>query len=325
MFLYRKENEHVIILGYRGYDGMVRVPEIVDGSSVTELEAYAFSTGWGRDEMISSLKDKIYFCNDEGSPIEPDKEMLPPEINGDKLTELYLPESIQRIGNYAFYNCFELNHIECHSTIDDLGSGLFTGCAKVSQLDIHIKEERHSCLKEMLSELKQELYVNYYSEKGNAMLVFPEMYEESVEHTPARIVFREMHGCGHMYRYCFDLTEFQFHKFDSLLPHLLVQESESVAAALVIRRLYTPRELLPQAKEAYEDYLKQHVKGAAKGALKDDPDLFLWLAKEYALKQEDFDDLVDMTIKEERTELLSVLMDIRRKRFPVKKRTFSLE
>lgn len=325
MFLYKKEKEQVIIFGYRGYDGMVRVPETVDGSPVTELAAYAFSTGWGREEVIASVKEEIHFCDDDGNPIEPDKKNLPPEINGEKLTELYLPEKLQKIGNYAFYNCFELSHMECYSTINDLGSGLFTGCTRVRYLDIYIKEGRHSCLKEMLSELKQELYVNYYTQKGKAMLVFPEMYEESVEHTPARIVFREMHGCGHLYRYCFDLTEFKFHKFDALLPHLLVQESEQVAAALVIRRLYTPLELLPQAKEAYEEYLKEHVKGAAKGALKDDSDLFIWLAKEYALDQKDFDDLVDMTIKEERTELLSVLMDIRRKRFPIKKRTFSLE
>lgn len=52
--------------------------------------------------------------------------------------------------------------------------------------------------------------MDYRREDGTllAKLVFPEYFEESVENTPARIIMREMHGCGHMYRYCFDGTRF---------------------------------------------------------------------------------------------------------------------
>lgn len=129
-----------------------------------------------------------------------------------------------------------------------MGSGLFTGCTSIRHMDIHIVLHRRSCLKEMISELRQELYVNYYVESEapakdpvlQAKLVFPEMFEESVENTPARIIMREMHGCGHMYRYCFEQTDFRFSKYDALFPHIKVQEPEWVVCALVMGRLRYP-------------------------------------------------------------------------------------
>lgn len=324
MFLYQNIDDHVRILGYRGFNGSIRVPEKIGGLSVTEVSAYAFSGGWGREEMLSLLKEEVLLCDEEGNPISTKKEDLPPAINLEGLKEIYLPETIEKIGNYAFYNCFELTRLECSAAIADLGSGLFTGCSGMRYLDIHLVEGKRSCLKEILSELRQKLFVNYNSGQGNARLVFPELYEESVEHTPARIIIREMHGCGHLYRYCFDQADFQFHKYDGLFPHLLVQESESVIGDLVINRLYTPMNLLYHDKMVYEAYLLEHLEGVSKLAINEDETMFLWMMKEYGKDQVKFDSIVEMVSKIDRPELLSHLMDLRRRRFPAKKREFSL-
>lgn len=325
MFLYQMKDEHVQILGCRGYDRSIRIPEKIGGRPVTELAAYAFSDGWGKNEMLSLAGKEIRLCDEEGNPIEIEDKDIPPEISCEGLIDIYLPVTIRKIGNYAFYNCYELSRVECSSSIIDVGSGLFTGCTGVRFLDIHMIDGERSCMKELLAELRQELYVNYYGSKGSARLVFPEMFEESVEHTPARIILREMHGCGHMYRYCFDQTEFQFHKYDALFPHILVQEPERVTAALVLGRLYTPVELFEKDREVYEAYLMEHFKGAARLALEEkDPALFLWLAGQYGHKQEDFDGLVDMAGNAEKPEILSILMNLRRQRFKAGKRKFSL-
>ncbi|GLC78160.1 leucine-rich repeat protein [Lacrimispora brassicae] len=325
MFLYQITDNHVRILGCRGYDGSIRVPEKIGDLPVRSLAAYAFSDGWGKKEMLSSAGKEIRLCDEEGNPMEIEEKDFPPEISCDRLKDIYLPHTVRKIGNYAFYNCYELSHVECFSSIFDVGSGLFTGCSGIRFLDIHIVDGARSCMKELLAELRQELYVNYYSAKGEARLVFPEMYEESVEHTPARIILREMHGCGHMYRYCFERTEFQFHKYDALFPHILVQEPERVTAALVLGRLYTPMDLLEKDRKVYEAYLSEHFKGAARLALEEkDPALFLWLAGAYGHKQEDFDGMVDMAGNGDRPEVLSVLMKLRRQRFKAGKRKFSL-
>lgn len=325
MYLYQFVENHIKILGYRGYDRSIRIPEKIDNWPVEELSAYAFSEGWGRRNMLALAGNGISFCDDEGNPITVEDADMPPEIDCELLQDLYLPKTIKKIGNYAFYNCFQLSHIECYSSIFDLGSGLFTGCTGVRFLDIHMTDEKNSCLKEILSELHQELYVNYYGSNGTARLVFPEMFEESVEHTPARIIIREMHGCGHMYRYCFDHREFQFQKYDALFPHILVQESERVVLALVCGRLFSPVNLFPQDQKVYQAYLKEHLAGAGALALEEeDPSLFLWLIREFGNNKKDFDDMIDLASKANKTELLSILMELRRQRFPAEKRAFSL-
>jgi len=323
MFLYQIINDHVRILGCRGYAGAVCIPEKIENLPVTELADYAFSNGWGRAGMLSSANDTIKFCDEEGNPAEAGSKELPPEIISERLQDIYLPASIKKIGNYAFYNCFELSHLECFSSITDLGSGLFTGCLKIRNLDIHIVEGSRSCMQGIVSELRQELYVNYRVKNMLATLIFPEMYEESVEHTPARIIFREMHGCGHMYRYCFDQSEFQFHKYDALFPYVRAQETEEVAVSLALARLYTPFQLLPKDQTVYEDYIREHLELAGEAAL-NESDWFLWLAAEYGKDQQDLDQLIDLASRKNRPELLSSLMDLRHVRFPVKKRTFSL-
>lgn len=342
MFLYQIKNDTIAILGCRSYDGLVEIPETIDGKPVTELAAYAFSEGWGRREMLKT-EGKLLLADAEGNArngMEAGAESyitaaieLPPVACCGHLKEIILPRTIKKIGNYAFYNCFELNTIRFYSTIEDVGSGLFTGCTGIRHMDIHIVPGCRSCFKEVISELRQELYVNYYAEPEakaeepvlQAKLVFPEMFEESVENTPARIIMREMHGCGHMYRYCFEQTEFRFSKYDALLPHIKVQEPERVVCALVMGRLKYPVELTEQYRGTYEEYLREHMAGAAEYALTaGDMECFSWLAVHYAERKETLDEMIELAGRKGEIEALSGLMDLRHRRFPAKKRTFSL-
>lgn len=353
MFLYQIKNETITVLGCRSYGGLVGIPDTIDGKTVTELAAYAFSEGWGRQEMLKTA-GKILLADSEGnarSGIEIDSNTidagslidtaidtaiyaaagieLPPAACCGHLEEIILPRTIKKIGNYAFYNCFELNTVRCYSTIEDVGAGLFTGCTSIRHMDICVIPGRRSCFKELISELRQELYVNYYVEQGEesvrAKLVFPEMFEESVENTPARIIMREMHGCGHLYRYCFEQTEFCFSKYDALFPHIKVQEPERVVCALVMGRLKYLVELAKQYRRTYEEYLREHMAGAAEYALSaGDLECFTWLAVHYAEKKEALDEMIELAVRKGETEALSGLMDLRHRRFPAKKRTFSL-
>ena len=131
MFLYQITDDQVQILGCRGYDGSIRIPEKIGGLPVTELAAYAFSDGWGKREVLASAGKEIRLCDEEGNSIEIEEKDIPPEISCEGLKDIYLPNTIRKIGNYAFYNCYELSHVECFSSIFDVGSGLFTGCSGV--------------------------------------------------------------------------------------------------------------------------------------------------------------------------------------------------
>lgn len=58
----------------------------------------------------------------------------------------------------------------------DWGAGVFTGCTQINKLDIRIFPEEKSSFKEILSELRQMLVVDYRDKEGKllAKLIFPE-------------------------------------------------------------------------------------------------------------------------------------------------------
>ena len=224
-FEYEEFGGQIRILKCLTEDTVVTVPETIDRKIVSELGKYALS--------------------------------------GHKLETLQLPPGIKKIGAYAFYNCENLKNIWFYSTIEDIGAGVFTGCTAVKVLDVTVVPGRKSCLKEVLFELRQTLYVRYRGEQ-EARLIFTEFYEESIENTPARITGNQTHGCGHRYRYCFLNTEFQFRDYDSLFPHLKVQEAEELTVLVVMGRLKYPLGLTPEHKAAYEAYLSEHMEMAGR-------------------------------------------------------------
>ena len=111
----------------REAESLVAIPEEIEGRPVTELGAYALS----------------------GSSVE----------------KIYLPSGLRRIGAYAFYNCERLREIVCYSRVTDLGAGLFAGVRGVERLDMTLIPGEKSCLKDMLSELRQTLRVRLREER----------------------------------------------------------------------------------------------------------------------------------------------------------------
>lgn len=202
----------------------------------------------------------------EGLPVT---ELGPYVLADSQVEKIFLPVSLRKIGAYGFYNCEKLRYISCGSRTTDLGAGMFAGTGSIGYLDIFLFEREKSCLKELLSELKQTLRVRVFmnpendlGEKQEARLIFPEFYEESVENTPARILYIETHGCGHRYRYCFAGTEFQYNQYDELFPHVKVQDTEELVTELALGRLQYPLGLSEKYETMYREYVMEHWKMA---------------------------------------------------------------
>lgn len=300
------------ILACRSLDTQVEIPETIQGLPVTELAPYAFSERRAWEEEGQWTRD-LHGSDDL------------PLLCGTRLREIILHKGIEKIGNYAFYNCYELTKLTCSSTIRDLGSGLFTGCGNLGEITITIDPSQKSCLKEILSELRQTLTVHYLSPKGEARLLFPEFYEESVENTPARLLFTETHGCGHRYRYCFEGTHFLFQEYDSVFPYMKAQESGEQAVKLALGRLRYPVELMEGARKDYYQYVEEHweqagslVLGSRSGAE------LLWLLQTFSVTEEQTGLLIDLAGKQENPEALSCLMNYKHEHFKTRKRRFTL-
>ena len=207
--------------------------------------------------------------------------------------------------------------VSCCSTVRDWGAGVFTGCTQINKLDIRIFPEEKSSFKEILSELRQMLVVDYRDKEGKllAKLIFPEFFEESIENTPARIIMREMHGCGHMYRYCFNGTAFQFWEYDKLLPTAEILESPALVCRMALYRLYWPKGLTEEWKEEYWKYIKKHPDEAAKGLTeRGEREILSWLAEAKETDSQMLEQMIQATAGLGDAQVSAILMDARHKK-----------
>lgn len=304
-FAYETTEQGIRILRCYGKSGCVRIPEQIEGQPVTELAAYAFAK-----EMDS----------------EPENSSGLSCICGEHLEELYLPETIRRLGRYIFYNCIQFRKLSFYSNIAFMGAGAFTGCERLSELEMQEVPEEKSCLREILSDLKQAVQVRVYqSEYCRYELIYPEFYEEAEENTPARIINTVTHGMGIQYRNAFRDTRVIFSEYDKLFETGKYNVDLTNAIRIAAARLRYPVELEETASRAYTVFLTEHLEQAADVFLKaEDREKLRWLAEAFITTKEQMELLIKSVMEQEETEILSMLMDIRHKRFSERKKKFSL-
>lgn len=307
------------ILEYRSLDCLAVIPETIDGIPVTELAPYLFSVHENYND--TPHPDTFWWSEEEGKvPAEAIQDL--PKLKGERLEELHLPLSLQRVGAYALYNCQSLRKIELSSTTLDWGAGVFTGCFGVKELVVHVDESRRSCLKEVLAELRQTLSV-VYDGPQMAKLIFSEFFEEAVENTPARILVTNTHGCGLKYRNAFVQTQFQFREYDSLFLHVQVQEPEELVERLALGRVMYPYHLTEEYRENYVNYLREHrVHGACQAVMREDMEQLKWLTEHIDYGAEDLRQVIETANRKNDMTAVSFLMEkihgqgnVRRKRF----------
>lgn len=243
-----------------GYDSIVEIPECLMGEQVTELGDYVFSDRMDPGELEEMLR-RGNLCTEEGKIAENVDKF--PEIAGSDLEELILPQSIEKTGRYAFYNCRNLKKISFGGALRDLGAGALTGCHQISELTVRLGENDCSCLREILTEIPETLCVKIEKKDQKGCFWFPEFFEEGVENTPARILENHVHGSGIRYRNCFQNRVLNTGEYDEIFPYAIAWEKEQVALRLALGRVLFPLRLTEKAEEKYLVYLREHSVHAA--------------------------------------------------------------
>ncbi len=301
------------------YGSEATLPECIEGKPVTELAPYAFSAHMDEEKLEKGFAEgTIDLWGEEEAPV----------LKGMELEALYLPKSLRKIGAYAFYNCNALERLCFHGGLQDLGAGLFTGCHHVRKLEVTLHQEKVSCLQEMLQEIREKVQVDFHGSL-EARVVFPEFFEEGTENTPARNLSSTMHGSGMNYRYCFYQKQFDFRAYDSKFYYAMVQESFATVLDMVERRLRFPVELSAEAKETYENWLREHVAEAADWALRrKNMELVVWLTESFVLSHKEARELLQQMTRSAGSlgfaEAAGYLLDVTHRHFKPKTKKFEL-
>ena len=284
LFLWEKISEEDIrLLRVFGEQPIVKVPEFVDGKCVRELGDYCFSRRklpadeirysryrgglWESGLFVSKDKMKnnstaLKQGNETENivseeTIEQDAKLH--ELSEKYIKEVQLPAGIVKIGSCAFYNCTKMEKISVYPKLVEVGSDAFMNCLNLRSLRMCAGVEEPTGLKQLLAQIKWQVEVSFEHEDGvrEAVLLYPEYYESYDEIGPAHIFELNLTGEGFRARQCYKDGVILLNAYDEIFPQACVEESAEVLIPMAWNRLYDACGLSPEARAAYEDYVRE--------------------------------------------------------------------
>lgn len=242
------------ILRIMGQMPDVTVPDEIDGCPVVELGDYCFS-------QTAHLPEKEYLissyfgqeCRDDS------QDRMITELCGSYLESISLPDSLVKIGNYAFYNCRNLKRLEFGNKLNMIGSDAFMNCCKLQRLDLRCNALEISGLQKILVQISWDVEVSFTGQCEPASLFYPEYLEAYDEIAPAHIFARRITGGGFSARQCFMNDKIDFSKYDAVFLQASNAESKQAICHVAICRLRDPVCLSSKAEMFYRNCILENV------------------------------------------------------------------
>ncbi len=264
---FMEQNQPFRILWQENSDGSARllrmygkfpqviVPRQIAGCQVTEIAPYCFA----KDAHLP--KEQIFeeIVAEEGRSVNGLQ-----ELSGNAIEEVCLPDSVHSIGNCAFYNCKNLKTLSIGASVESIGSDAFMNTISFHQMILRYPADEKSGLKKILSQISSDMEVKFQTSRGiEAVLLYPEYYESYDEIAPAHLFGRSITGEGFRARQCIKDGRIDFAGYDAVFLQACVEESEKTLAKMALNRLLYPYALQENSKEAYMQYITEHIRTVA--------------------------------------------------------------
>ena len=263
LYIWKKQGEDGIqLLRVYGTSARIRIPEQIAGRTVKEIGAYCFSK---RKFMSTEIWYTEYTNGKERTAPYRGEECIQTcdlqEISERYVEEVSLPDTVEKVGSFAFYNCTCLRKLAFGSRLREIGSDAFMNCLKLHQLQVRAHVTEPTGLKQILAQVKWNVEVSFEKILGEceAILLYPE-YEESYDEIgPAHIFELNLTGEGFRARQCFTDGKVELTFYDEIFPQACVEEAESLLIQMAWDRLLYRETVEDAAAKRYEIYVKERT------------------------------------------------------------------
>lgn len=123
----------VTSIGKNTFRDCEKLTSVTIPSNISIINEFAF---YGCSNLTAvNISDIADWCNItfNSNPLRYAKHLY---ISGKEVRDLVIPNSINKINNYAFYNCISLNKLTISNGVTSIGSGSFKGCNNLKSIDI---------------------------------------------------------------------------------------------------------------------------------------------------------------------------------------------
>ncbi len=311
----------ITILSCKGYGTTVTLPAGINGCPVKKIGAYAFSDPGKGLNMLSKSSEvltyKVPGIKVPGSQKE--------YIYGRRLQEITLPESIEIIDEYAFYNCMELAGVNMSGGGIRIENGAFMNCEKLTLINIKAAPDDLTSAKGILTELTSELCITFTCKDEKGVFIFPEYYEESIENISARVFQNLLYGAGYRYRQCFEQGMLNVMAYDMVFQSAEIQIVHETALNIAFLRLQYPYKLSESMKKQYLDFIALHIEKAVKLMISlDNTKGLIFLVGLGVMTEKNFSDAQEEAVRTERKEWAGILLQERLHYYPPREKKFEL-
>lgn len=245
-----------------------------------------------------------------------------------KIRSITLPETLERVGDFAFYNCFALEEIVLTDRTRYWGGCCLMNCRSLRKIDLAVSDETSPTLAYFADELMAELDVKLrYADGQMARLIFPEYIESYEDNKPAHFFDFHIYGPGFPYHHAFTKKRLDLGIFDGCWEEMLRRGYEpDCAMRLAFFRLRYPRELTERAAANYRAYLEQNH-GMVLGWLLQERDArgLHWYLSGFRPGKEDLSAALERARVMQLPEAAALLLEEQHRRFPAgRMKTFDL-
>lgn len=246
-------------------------------------------------------------------------------FHGKMIKNIVIPKTVDKIEAHAFYDCRELETISISDCLDDIGDGAFKNCRSLQEIELFLYENHYTCLKNLLSEMDQQICCTLHMDGKKIQLLFPSYIHNYRENTMARLVNQETYGSGAHYRETVTKDGILYQEYDSHFYLACNVEQEEVPFRIALFRLAYPYELKDKSKEQYEKYLMEHWEKVCQWLVEQkEREWILWLCEYEVIDASKVKYLLNVLQQNDEIELVAEGMAIDKKRFGQRKKTFSL-
>ena len=105
-------------------------------NSVTSIADYAFQNCSGLTSVTVEITDLAAWCTNPVTFSIPSSCTLYLSLNGNVIQDLTIPNSVTKIGNYAFDGCSGLTSVTIPNSVTEIGNRAFYGCSGLTSVTI---------------------------------------------------------------------------------------------------------------------------------------------------------------------------------------------
>ena len=307
-FEYSINNGSAVIEKYIGSESFVVIPDKIENYAVTHIGDEAFRNH-GEIKEVVFPKSIVYagnyaFCECRA------------------LKEAVFSDNLNFAGAHLFYNCRALEKISIPSNVEYIGDGFVKNCDSLNEITI-TDDKISSSVSGFLSELSGEIVLNIV--KNNCSLIFPGYGYEYIDKCYSKTFETVTHGAGVLYRRAIDKNRLNYAVYDSAFKYAANEEFPQTLCLIAINRLEKPFGLTETAKEEYIKYLSENISETINVISQIENIGFLEKMESLdILNADNIKDAIDETVKNDRADFTAELMDIKMRKFGIKKKTFDL-